>query len=1096
MASASKEYQLAVKIAGSVSGSFKNAMATAEGRIDSFSSAARKAAGLIAAAWGALQIGEFITDSVQAAVDFESCMADIAKVVDGLRDENGNLTDSYYAMSDSIIDMSKNIPMAADELAAITAAAGTAGIAMEELGIFTETAAKMGVAFDITAEQAGDWMAKWRTSFSMTQEEVTALADQINYLSNNSAATASEISTVVTAVGPLGDVAGMTAAQIAALGSTMVGVGVQQDVAATGIKKLATVMVAGESATKAQQAVLKQLGFDATELAVRMQTDAEGAILSFLEAVKRLPEAEQAAALKNYFGQESIGAIAPLLTNLDVLRQRFEMVGDAQQYAGSMEAEYAARAATTANNIQLYENRIAALKIQLGTYLLPILNTVLGYASDGLDWLGTKLEGAEGKFSALTEKVKTMASVFVNEGIPKIRSFVDGALGLFEKVKPSLETIMTKAGEIFSFVATTAWEAIAGVAGKIQEHQDIVGKFAEIASRAGEAIMKGFEAAKPVIEYIGATAIPAVANTILTVVDAITTVVLSIGEFKTELIAAAAVYAAFKVGTGIQSVVTGFQNAQMQLALFTMSTENANIAQAAMNGTLKLGETIVALLTGKVTLAQLAQTAWATVTGLCTKAFSALSAAMMANPIGLIIAAIAAVIAILVVLYKKCEWFRKGVDKAFAVVKKAFMSIGPAFKKMADGAKKHLSTMKESVSEKFKDMKETMGKCMKAAKEVVSDRLKDIKKAYESNGKGMKGAVAASMEAVKGYYTAGYSFIDKLTNGKLSKIVSYFRNKVSEAASVVSEKLSAIKEWFRSKLEEAKTIVSNALTAVKNFFSSGLSAAYQVVVSALTNVKNFFSSAMDSAKTTVSNAITAVKNFFSNGLTEAYDTVSTTLGKIKQKFIDIMENAKKTVSDAIEKIKGFFKFEWSLPQIKLPHFRVSGGEAPWGFGGKGSLPSVSVDWYKAGAILDGAQIFGALGGKLLGGGEAGPEAVLPLSKLWAQMRSIIGEFLTPRNADTMGGVIDAVTEKLSLARSSDNSLAKALSALLGEPKPTPQPALAGGPTPTYQIIHSPTYQFYGEAPSKDDLVEASRMSQKEFNAMMDEYFKDHNRKDF
>lgn len=85
------------------------------------------------------------------------------------------------------------------------------------------------------------------------------------------------------------------------------------------------------------------------------------------------------------------------------------MVGDAQQYAGSMEAEYAARAATTANNIQLYENRIAALKIQLGTYLLPILNTVLGYASDGLDWLGEKLEGAEGKFSGLTEKVKVMA---------------------------------------------------------------------------------------------------------------------------------------------------------------------------------------------------------------------------------------------------------------------------------------------------------------------------------------------------------------------------------------------------------------------------------------------------------------------------------------------------------------------------------------------------------------------------------------------------------------------------------------------------------------------------------------------------------------
>ena len=350
MASASrgKEYSLAVKIAGSVASSFNSAMGAAENRISGLGQIAKQAAAIASAAWGALKIGEFVTDSIQAAVDFESAMADVAKVVDGLRDENGNLTDTYYAMSDSIVQMSKNIPMAAEDLAAITASAGTAGIAAEELTTFTETAAKMGVAFDTTAEQAGDWMAKWRTSFTMSQEEVTALADQINYLSNNSASTASEISTIVTAVGPLGDVAGISAAQIAALGSTMVGVGVQQDVAATGIRKLATTMVAGSSATKAQATVLQQLGLDATEMAQRMQTDAEGAILTFLEAVSKLPEAEQAAALKNYFGQESVGAIAPLLTNLDVLRERFEMVADAQLYAGSMDAEYAARAATTA----------------------------------------------------------------------------------------------------------------------------------------------------------------------------------------------------------------------------------------------------------------------------------------------------------------------------------------------------------------------------------------------------------------------------------------------------------------------------------------------------------------------------------------------------------------------------------------------------------------------------------------------------------------------------------------------------------------------------------------------------------------------------
>ena len=638
MASASrgKEYSLAVKIAGSVASSFNSAMGAAENRISGLGQIAKQAAAIASAAWGALKIGEFVTDSVQAAVDFESAMADVAKVVDGLRDENGNLTDSYYAMSDSIVQMSKDIPMAAEDLAAITASAGTAGIAAEELTAFTETAAKMGVAFDTTADQAGDWMAKWRTSFSMGQEEVTALADQINYLSNNSASTASEISTIVTAVGPLGDVAGISAAQIAALGSTMVGVGVQQDVAATGIRKLATTMVAGSSATKAQATVLQQLGLDATEMAQRMQTDAEGAILTFLEAVSKLPEAEQAAALKNYFGQESVGAIAPLLTNLDVLRERFEMVADAQLYAGSMDAEYAARAATTANNIQLYENRIAALKIQIGDYLLPVVNKVLAAASTGLDWLSDKIASAEGTVSGFIGTVQSKA------------------LAIFTMIRPKLESIGAKAQEIFT--------ALSG------------------------QLTAAFEAVQPALNWIIDTALPTAISAVLDLVDAFGSVVLTALEFKEVLIAAAAVYGAFKAGKALQSMIQGFQQAKVTLALFKASAQGATIAQAAFNGTLTLGETLTALFTGQVTLAQLAQAGWATVTGAVTKAFGALNAVLMANPIVLIVTAIAAVIAILVVLYTKCEGFRNFVNSVASAivgfVKNAASAIAGFFKNL------------------------------------------------------------------------------------------------------------------------------------------------------------------------------------------------------------------------------------------------------------------------------------------------------------------------------------------------------------------------------------------------------------------------------
>ena len=103
---------------------------------------------------------------------------------------------------------------------------------------FAQDAVKMGIAFDITADQAGEMMAKWRTAFAMSQDEVVTLADKVNYLSNVTAASSGDISDIVTRVGPLGEVAGVNAGQIAAMGASMAGVGVQSEIAATGIKNM------------------------------------------------------------------------------------------------------------------------------------------------------------------------------------------------------------------------------------------------------------------------------------------------------------------------------------------------------------------------------------------------------------------------------------------------------------------------------------------------------------------------------------------------------------------------------------------------------------------------------------------------------------------------------------------------------------------------------------------------------------------------------------------------------------------------------------------------------------------------------------------
>ncbi|UHG95297.1 phage tail tape measure protein [Pseudomonas sp. 7-41] len=308
---------------------------------------------------------------IKSAVAFESEMANVNKVVDFKTPEQ------FKQMGDDISRMSEVLPMAAGDIAKIVAAGGQAGFAQNELLGFAEAAVKMGIAFDQTADQSGDMMATWRTSFKMTQGEVTDLADRINYLGNTGPANTKKISDIVTRIGPLGEIAGLASGQIAALGATMAGVGVEQEVAATGIKNFMLSMTKGASATKAQSQAFKSIRLDSKQVAKSMQTDAQGTILNILERIGKVDAASRVGLLTQLFGSESVTSIASLLTNLDLLKGNLNKVGDSTLYAGSMQKEYASRAATTENNLGLLRNATSNVSKAIGNALLPALNGVV-----------------------------------------------------------------------------------------------------------------------------------------------------------------------------------------------------------------------------------------------------------------------------------------------------------------------------------------------------------------------------------------------------------------------------------------------------------------------------------------------------------------------------------------------------------------------------------------------------------------------------------------------------------------------------------------------------------------------------------------------
>lgn len=275
----------------------------------------------------------------------------------------------------------------------------------------------------------------------------------------------------------------------------------------------------------------------------------------------------------------------------------------------------------------------------------------------------------------------------------------------------------------------------------------------------------------------------------------------------------------------------------------------------------------------------------ATAFGLAGTGAKAMGVALtvLSSPVTWIAAGIVGLVALLVTMYNKCEWFRDGVNNVASAIKTTW------------------DTMTSSVSTAHAAGLESM-------RTTSANTLANIQGVFAANGGSINGVTAEMIAGITGLFSYGFNFIDSLTGGKLSSIAEYF----------------------------------------------------------------------------------------GTHLRDAYSTVSSVMDNIKSAFSEKIENARSVVSQGIEKIKGIFNFSWSLPSIKLPHFSVTGGEAPWGFGGKGSLPSVNVSWYKEGGILYGAQLFGMLGNRLLGGGEAGPEAVLPLSSFYDNLRAMLNQLTNSR----------------------------------------------------------------------------------------------------
>lgn len=192
----------------------------------------------------------------------------------------------------------------------------------------------------------------------------------------------------------------------------------------------------------------------------------------------------------------------------------------------------------------------------------------------------------------------------------------------------------------------------------------------------------------------------------------------------------------------------------------------------------------------------------------------------------------------------------------------------------------------------------------------------------------------------------------------------------------VKEKLEALKQKVLDEFNHIKQTVSEAVSnAIAKF--NELKAK---VANIFNQVKTDISNKIQAAKNKVTSTVDAMKSGVTNKISAMKTAISNTFTSIKNTVTDKINAAKNAVKSAIDAVKGFLSGTLKFPHIEVPHFHISGGVIPWGIGGKGTPPSVSVEWYAKAMnqpyLLDGATIFGAMGGKMLGGGERGKEVIM------------------------------------------------------------------------------------------------------------------------
>lgn len=321
----------------------------------------------------------------EAASDFETKMIDIRKQM------SEDTPASVKKMTDEVFKLSKQLPLATDEIQDMIASGLRMGVPQARIVDYTTDVAKMAAAFDMSAGEISDSMAGIAGIYKIPIQEVGDLADAINYLDDNTITKGPQLINVLQRIG--GTTSNMNPKAAAALASTMLSLKETPEVAGTAINGMVIQLSNATMQGKKFQQGLDMIEMSAEKVKAGMVTDPKGTILQVFESInEKVPKAQRLEVLTRLFNKGPASHLQKLSENLDMFKNQLKLVGQDSEklkgYQGSMDKEFKKRMEGSAAQTQIFKNRINQLWVTIGNSLLPVVNKLVAKVSVWIDKVG------------------------------------------------------------------------------------------------------------------------------------------------------------------------------------------------------------------------------------------------------------------------------------------------------------------------------------------------------------------------------------------------------------------------------------------------------------------------------------------------------------------------------------------------------------------------------------------------------------------------------------------------------------------------------------------------------------------------------------